>query len=74
MISDIDDTIVRTGATSLLMMLRVVLLSNAHTRLPFQGVAAFYGALARGASGQDSNPLFYVSSSPWNLYDVLSSS
>ncbi len=70
-ISDIDDTIVRTGATSLLTMARIVLLSNAHTRLPVQGIAAFYTALERGASGQGRNPLFYVSSSPWNLYDVL---
>jgi phosphatidate phosphatase APP1 len=70
-ISDIDDTIVRTGATSLLTMARVVLLSNAHTRLPFQGIAAFYAALERGPSGRGRNPLFYVSSGPWNLYDVL---
>lgn len=70
-ISDIDDTIVRTGATSLLTMARIVLLSNAHTRLPFPGIAAFYSALERGPTGQDRNPLFYVSSSPWNLYDVL---
>lgn len=70
-ISDIDDTIVRTGATSLLTMARIVLLSNAHTRLPFQGIAAFYTALERGPDGQGRNPLFYVSSSPWNLYDVL---
>lgn len=70
-ISDIDDTIVRTGATSLLTMARVVLLSNAHTRLPFQGIGAFYGALQRGAGGEGGNPLFYVSSSPWNIYDML---
>lgn len=70
-ISDIDDTIVRTGATSLLTMARIVLLGNAHTRFPFPGIAAFYTALERGPTGQDRNPLFYVSSSPWNLYDVL---
>ncbi len=70
-ISDIDDTIVQTGATSLLTMARIVLLGNAHTRLPFQGVAAFYAALGDGASGQAQNPLFYVSSGPWNLYDLL---
>jgi phosphatidate phosphatase APP1 len=70
-ISDIDDTIVRTNATSLLTMARVVLLGNAHTRLPFQGIAAFYRALEQGTGGRDGNPLFYVSSGPWNLYDVL---
>jgi phosphatidate phosphatase APP1 len=48
-----------------------VLFGNARTRLPFGGVAAFYRALQDGAGGSDANPLFYVSSSPWNLYDLL---
>ncbi len=70
-ISDIDDTIVRTEATNLLRMARLVLFSNAHTRLPFEGVAAFYRALQRGADGDGDNPVFYVSTGPWNLYDLL---
>lgn len=65
-ISDIDDTVLQTGATSLLSMAKKTLFGNARTRLPFEGVAAFYAALHR-----NSNPLFYVSSSPWNLYDLL---
>lgn len=65
-ISDIDDTIVRTNATSLVRMARTVLLQNAKSRLPFEGVADLYRALQR-----DRNPLFYVSSSPWNLYELL---
>jgi phosphatidate phosphatase APP1 len=71
-ISDIDDTVLSTHATDLLRMARTVFLSNAKTRLPFKGVAAFYRALLKGKSGQEVNPLFYVSSSPWNLYDLLS--
>ena len=70
-ISDIDDTVIRTDATSFLRMMRGVLFSNARTRLPFEGVAAFYQALHRGAGNDGSNPIFYVSSSPWNLYDAL---
>ena len=70
-ISDIDDTIVRTGATNPLTMVRMVVLSNPHTRLPFEGVGAFYDALRKGPDGEGYNPLFYVSSSPWNLYDML---
>ncbi|MGH7445684.1 MAG: App1 family protein, partial [Longimicrobiales bacterium] len=70
-VSDIDDTVIRTDATNFLRMMRGVLFSNARTRLPFEGVAAFYQALHRGATGIASNPIFYVSSSPWNLYDVL---
>jgi len=65
-ISDIDDTVLQTGATSVRSLAKQVLFGNAHTRLPFEGVSAFYEALNRGG-----NPLFYVSSSPWNLYDVL---
>ncbi|MHB1294652.1 MAG: App1 family protein [Anaerolineae bacterium] len=70
-ISDIDDTVIRTEAMHLLHMARIVFLGNAHTRMPFPGVAAFYRALYAGAGGSEHNPLFYVSSSPWNLYDLL---
>ena len=71
-ISDLDDTVVQTGATDPRALLRSVFLANARTRLPFPGVAELYRALQSGASGDENNPLFYVSSSPWNLYDVLS--
>jgi phosphatidate phosphatase APP1 len=70
-ISDIDDTVVRSDAANLLRMARIVLLTNAYTRLPFEGVASFYQALRRGNTGHDHNPIFYVSSSPWNVYDLL---
>jgi phosphatidate phosphatase APP1 len=70
-ISDLDDTVIRTDATRLLSMLKRTLLENARTRLPFPGVAAFYSALHAGSGGTDGNPVFYVSSSPWNLYPLL---
>jgi phosphatidate phosphatase APP1 len=35
-------------------------------------VAGFYRALQHGPTGSGHNPIFYVSSSPWNLYDLLS--
>ena len=70
-ISDLDDTVFETSATNLLKMLGRTLLSNAHSRLPFVGVADFYRRLQRGRTGKPDNPFFYVSSSPWNLYDVL---
>lgn len=70
-ISDIDDTIVKTTATNLLAMSRNTFLHNAHTRLPFAGVAEFYRSLQLGRNGKRNNPFFYVSSSPWNLYDLL---
>lgn len=70
-ISDIDDTIVPTGATRLWEMLKTTFFGNAYSRIPFPGVAAFYKALEKGRDDIKSNPLFYVSSSPWNLYDFL---
>lgn len=71
-ISDIDDTVIYTNATHLLRMARTVFLGNARTRMPFEGVAAFYRALHAGRSGQAMNPMLYVSSSAWNIYDLLS--
>ena len=70
-ISDIDDTIVKTTATDLLAMARNTFFHNAHTRLPFAGVSEFYKSLQLGRNGKRNNPFFYVSSSPWNLYDLL---
>jgi phosphatidate phosphatase APP1 len=70
-ISDLDDTVIQTGATNVIRMVRATLLGNARTRSPFAGVAAFYSALQRGSTGTAFNPIFYVSSSPWNLYDVI---
>ena len=70
-ISDLDDTVVQSSATNVLKMAWIVARNNAHTRLPFEGVSAFYEALRRGPGGEGSNPIFYVSSSPWNIYDLL---
>lgn len=65
-ISDIDDTVVWSNVISKARMLLTVSLSNARTRKPFKGAAAFYQALHRGV-----NPFFYVSKSPWNLFVPL---
>ena len=68
-ISDLDDTVLKMDAWSRLRLAREVLFGNVHTRIPFPGVGAFYRALH--TAGGALNPLFYVSSSPWNLYDLL---
>lgn len=70
-ISDIDDTFLVSYSTDLIRKIRLMALKNAHTRLPFDGVAAFYQALAQGKNGRQQNPFFYVSSSEWHLYDLL---
>lgn len=72
-ISDIDDTIIHTGVASSLKW-RVIFntfFKNVDKRLPLEGAAEFYHLLHRGVSGKDSNPFFYVSHSPWNLYRYL---
>lgn len=68
-ISDIDDTVVHTGVPDRLKMARTVFLKNAYSRTPINGVPQFYRALQMGKNGKSPNPLFFVSSSPWNLYD-----
>jgi phosphatidate phosphatase APP1 len=70
-ISDIDDTVIKTAATDLLKMIRIAYLGNEHTRKAFPGVPEFYHALQRGHDGNEGNPIFYVSSSAWNMYDLF---
>ncbi|PSN20186.1 hypothetical protein C7271_03500 [filamentous cyanobacterium CCP5] len=70
-ISDIDDTIMHTAATDFLKMIRIAYLGNERTRSPFPGVPEFYRALQGGESGRAGNPIFYVSSSATNLYDLF---
>ncbi|TXE06814.1 DUF2183 domain-containing protein [Gelidibacter salicanalis] len=71
--SDIDDTILHTGLVSTLKW-RVIyntFLKRASTRSPLEGAAEFYHMLHRGSSGEEANPIFYVSHSPWNMYRYL---
>lgn len=70
-VSDIDDTILISHSTQTLRKLSLMLLHNSRTRKPFPGVDAFYQALYKGPDGKQFNPFFYVSSSEWNLYDLL---
>jgi phosphatidate phosphatase APP1 len=70
-ISDIDDTIVHTGAQRALAMTVRTFTGSELTRTAMEGAPELYRALARGSSGSDDNPVFYVSSSPWNLHGFL---
>jgi phosphatidate phosphatase APP1 len=70
-ISDIDDTIIVSNATNLLKVAYTTFTQNARSRVAFPGVAAFYRALQKGTNEAEFNPIFYVSSGPWNLYDLL---
>ena len=65
-ISDVDDTVIRTGAWSLWQNLRTTFSGNLSTREVFEdGVKLLDRMVKRGA------PVFYVSSSPWNLHSFL---
>jgi phosphatidate phosphatase APP1 len=70
-VSDLDDTVIRTSVTDTIEMVRLTLLENAATRMAFPGVASLYKSLERGPRGDGRNPLFYVSKSGWNLYDLF---
>ncbi|MES2437100.1 MAG: phosphatase domain-containing protein [Patescibacteria group bacterium] len=65
-ISDVDDTILISNVTRVFVLLYLVFTKNAHSRKPFPGVAEFYQALVH-----PHNPIFYVSSTTWNLYGML---
>src|SRR5215207_10783389 len=65
-ISDVDDTILETGVQRVGRMIRQTVTGSALTRTPFPGAAQLYRDLAVGI-----NPVFYVSSSPWNLHSFL---
>ena len=65
-ISDIDDTIIRTGAYSLIKNLWTSATGNVHEREVFDDATV----LLQQCAGEGAC-FFYVSSSPWNLYDYL---
>lgn len=70
-ISDIDDTVLQSHVTQKLKMIWVTFSGSPFTRMPFEGTTELYDALTAGASGRAQNPVFYVSKSPWNIYDFL---
>ena len=70
-ISDLDDTVIQSRVSNFLLAVRTIMLGNARTRLPFPGVAALYQALEKGGDGTQRNPIYYVSSSPWNIHDLI---
>lgn len=71
-VSDIDDTVMRTGVANKLKMLWRLFVEDAESRVAFPGVAALYRALHAGAGGGEGNPMLYVSRAPWGLYEMLS--
>ncbi len=66
-VSDIDDTMLQTGAYSLVKNLWTSLTGNVFTRRIFPDAVSFINDL----SSDGRNPIYYVSSSPWNLHHFL---
>jgi phosphatidate phosphatase APP1 len=68
LVSDLDDTAMDSETLSSWRMLRTALFRSAKRRYPVPGVPELYQALHRGLQGV-SNPVCYISSGAWNLYD-----
>ncbi|MCX7302116.1 MAG: DUF2183 domain-containing protein [Rhodobacterales bacterium] len=66
-ISDIDDTLIHTGAWSLFLNLKTTLTGNIETRIVFPDAVALIARLSEAGR----NPVFYVSSTPWNMHGFL---
>ncbi|MFW6257514.1 MAG: App1 family protein [Prolixibacteraceae bacterium] len=66
-ISDVDDTIIKSHAMNLIKKLRILITKNVKNRVAFEGVDELYRKLI--AKGK--NPLFFISGSSYNLYDML---
>ncbi|CAN5358525.1 App1 family protein [soil metagenome] len=71
-ISDIDDTFLISHSSNLRKRLYALFTKNAKSRKPFEGVVNHYQLLAaNNAAVGTFNPFFYVSSSEWNLYELI---
>jgi len=70
-ISDIDDTVMRTGVANTFLMLYRLFAQGAESRTAFPGVAALYRALHHGPTGDEQNLMLYVSRGPWSIYEML---
>lgn len=67
LISDVDDTLIETGATAVRTMVATTVFGNALTRELVEGMAD----LLRDLRGDGCQPLFAITSSPWNLEEFL---
>lgn len=66
-ISDVDDTILESHATNTFKRISTLIRHSAETRTAFEGVDKLYHSLI----DEYQNPLFFISGSSYNLYDLL---
>lgn len=70
-ISDIDDTVICSGGVNQAKLVWRFFMQGLQSRVVFPGVASLYRALHHGPSGDQLNPMLYVSRSPWSIYEIL---
>jgi len=70
-ISDLDDTVIESGITRGLEVLRLTLFTSVTDRTPLPGAAELYRAMTGHGANPAVRPVFYLSTSPWNLYELL---
>lgn len=78
-VSDVDDTIIETHSSDLLEQATLLLKHTGETRPAIAGMSALYRAFAAGPDRMPTdadaagtgNPVFYVSRTGWNLYDLF---
>jgi phosphatidate phosphatase APP1 len=72
-ISDIDDTVLFTGVSSRMKWQLIInsIARNVYQRRTIEGADSWYKLLHTGSSGNNTNPFFYISNSPWNIHNYL---
>lgn len=70
-VSDIDDTVMKSKATNFGKVILRTLFSTVSHRKTFPEAAEVYSLLKVGEQGNEENMFFYVSSSTWNIYPLL---
>jgi phosphatidate phosphatase APP1 len=70
-VSDVDDTILVNAVGAAARTVLTTVSGSELTREPVPGAAELYQQLSHATGSGAQCPIFYVSSSPWNLYDFL---
>lgn len=75
-VSDLDDTVLRTGLDEGMVALRRTLFRDAHTRRAIPGMASLYRGIERGVATKSGTAppvpgFFYVSTGSWSFYEML---
>ncbi|HUF55824.1 MAG TPA: phosphatase domain-containing protein [Thermohalobaculum sp.] len=71
LVSDIDDTVMRTGVHDLRRNWRQAIRSDPELREAFPGLAELYLGMTHDERGVQRRPVFYVSSAAWGFYPLF---